>query len=157
MVKHRNTLCKLVWACIWGSLTLALGACGGSGAASGTPEERVHARIDSVVKVCRDEDWKAAAGYFAYRGSDRERKYKDTYDGNDDKERYAARRSGCDGLLDAFPERSASYRFADYRVEEESEGAWHVQVLDFPDHPDANPVYVAMLEINNRMVIGDVD
>ena len=136
---------------------LSMAACGGSGAASGTPQERVQTRIDQVVEICQDEDWAKAAGYFTYRGSDRERKYKDTYDASDDRERRSAKRA-CDALLyEAFPDATASYEFGEYSVEKESEGAWHIQVVKFPEHPNADPLYVAMLEIEGRMVIGDLD
>ncbi len=129
----------------------------GEAASGGTPEQRAQAAVHEVVETCRQEDWAAAAPHFVYRGDDASRAWKDTWDPEDEMERLRAK-SGCDGLLyGAFPETDSAYELGEIFVEKESEGTWYVQELTFPEEPDAEPVLVALLEIDGRMVVGDVD
>lgn len=126
-------------------------------APASSPEDRAAATIRDAVETCRSEDWAGATAHFAYRGDDESRKWKDTWDPADEKERLRAK-AGCDELLyGAFPETDSRYELGELSVEEESEGTWYVQEVSFPEDSDTAPIVVALLEVDGKMVIGDVD
>lgn len=136
---------------------VALSGCDSTGRAAAIPEAKARTLIERTAQACRARAWSEAAGYFAYSGPDRSRKFKDVYEPDNEQELHRVQTGGCDGLFYGFSDPNAEFAFGEFSTDSENEAFWYIQELTFPNDPDASPVHVAMLEIDGRLVIGDVD
>jgi len=96
-----------------------------------------------------------AAKYLVYRGDNKQRAWKVLMD-------YAnpADKNVVEELLSKFKRsivRDCNHHFVKYFTEKESEGIWHVLVVEYEKKSGARQVSYAFLKIGNRFGLGDID
>lgn len=122
--------------------------------------------LTSLLSVCKNVDFAdsnttklgtfyKAAPYIIYQGSDIERAWKvfANYSNAEDKE-------GVDEVCTRINEtvnRDSSYQIVKYFTEKESEGIWHVIVVNFRKKGVEKKVAFAFLKIGERFGLGDID
>jgi hypothetical protein len=104
-----------------------------------------------LFQLCKDNDHRGAADYIVYRGSDETRKWKDTYDYDNETERYQVEQT-C-GRISSYLELAPDFVFREFKKDKESEGTWHIWEVLFGN----KKVYFALLKIKGRYCLGDID
>lgn len=104
----------------------------------------------TLAAACNAQDWALAARYIAYRGSNDSRDFKDTFKPEVQKE--------LDEIVDvcgAFDEMELArgFKVKSYQTETESEGKWHILVVNGAEGEAA----LAFLLIKGRYALGDID
>ena len=113
-------------------------------------EELSKKELEKIFNLCKlDKDFKLAQ-YVVYRGDDEARKWKDSSHPKRQDEMKAVRKmkSSIKKYL-----AKGEYTFEEFFQEEESEGVWNVWKVNF----NGKSVYFAMLKINGKYAIGDID
>jgi hypothetical protein len=96
-----------------------------------------------------------AAPYIAYRGSDKKRAWKTfaNYRKAEDKQ---AVDEVCTRINETV-NRDSSYRIVKYLTQKESEGDWHVLMVQYNDSGVERGAIFAFLKIGKRLGLGDID
>lgn len=92
-----------------------------------------------------------AADYIVYSGSDETSQWKDTYDYDNETERYQVEQT-C-RRINSYLELAPDWVFGEFKKDKESEGTWYVWEFLF----GSKKVYFALLKINGRYCLGDID
>jgi len=122
--------------------------------------------LRSLLSICKNVDFAdpktnelgmfyKAAPYIIYRGSDKERAWKDFANYTN-----AEEKKGVDGICTRINEsvnRDSSYTIVKYFTEKESEGIWHVLMLNYKKNGIEKKAAFAFLKISNRFGLGDID
>jgi hypothetical protein len=96
-----------------------------------------------------------AAPYIVYRGADKKRAWK-TFANY----RKAEDKLGVDGIctrINGTINRDSSYRIVKYLTQKESEGTWHVLMVQYNKDGEAQEAAFAFLKIGKRFGLGDID
>ena len=109
-------------------------------------------RLAELIVNCRRGQFEEAASMIAYRGDDESRKWKDTFDYSR-KEEKARVSNTCRRLIDILPE-NGKYQILEHYIENESEGTWHILQVDAGEN---HTVYIGFLDLNGKLVLGDID
>ena len=123
--------------------------------ASTSDRKPVKTRLTELFGLCKAGDSNAAAGYFVYRGPDKNRKWKDTYRAADVAER-AEVRDAC-ARINSYLDNSQGYTFGPVKIERESEGEWHAVEVTFRQGGETKRVIFAFLPVKGQYSIGDID
>ena len=127
-----------------------------SSLSAGAGERRpVKTRLTELFGLCKAGDFGAAAGYFVYRGPDKNREWKDTYRAADAAER-AEVQAGC-ARIKSYLDESRGHTFGPVKVERESEGEWHVIAVSFKRGAETKRAVFAFLPVKGQFSIGDID
>ena len=115
-----------------------------------SPKDRSKAALQAMFDVVKAKDRPGLAKYLAYRGRDKERKWKDSsnYEASDEKSRVDASFSRIEFLLLA-----GAPSFDSFQSEKESEGTWLIWNVTF----GKKKALFACLDIGDRIVLGDID
>lgn len=115
----------------------------------------VKTRLTQLFGLCKAGNVSAAAGYFVYRGPDKNREWKDTYRAADAAER-AAVQDGC-ARIKSYLDESRGHTFGPVKVERESEGEWRVVEVTFKQGAGTKRAIFAFLPVKGQFSIGDID
>ncbi len=118
-------------------------------------EEDSKKDIEKIIELAKANDLGALANFIVYRGPDKARKWKDSYDVKDgwEKERVD---SMAESIRKIFSDDS-SYEFGKFQKKTQSEGEWHVWEISVKNKSETKTVIFAMLKIGDHYVIGDID
>ncbi|MDJ0520462.1 MAG: hypothetical protein QNJ90_00150 [Planctomycetota bacterium] len=125
---------------------LLLSACG----AGDSKDARARAALEELFAAARAEDYAKAAPRVVYRGRDKDRKWKDTYDAEKPEDRELLERALREvkaKVGEGTPE------WLEFRSEKESEGEW----LAWKVKTSQGTFWFACLEIDGRVALGDID
>jgi hypothetical protein len=117
--------------------------------------ETVETRLTELFDICKNDEAEAAAAYFVYRGPDKSREWKDTFNASDKVEK-AAVGELC-RRIKGYLDESEGYLLGEVKVERESEGEWHALEVSFQKGGEVKKVIFAFLQIKGQFAIGDID
>lgn len=96
-----------------------------------------------------------AAPYIIYRGDDKQRAWKDFANYNNPKEK-----KGLDEVcyrINKTINQDSSYHIEKYFTEKQSEGVWHVLMINYKRKGVDKKLAFAFLKVKNRFGLGDID
>lgn len=114
-------------------------------------KEESKADLIKLFTYCKNGHPDSAALYIVYRGNDEQRKWKDTYNYENESEKFEVDQA-CIRIKKNL-ESSPDFIFKEFKKETESEGTWHIWEVLFGD----KKVYFALLKINGKYCLGDID
>ena len=96
-----------------------------------------------------------AAPFIVYRGDDENRKWKSAcvYENPSEKEQVDAT---CERINQTINQDS-TYKILEYTTETESEGTWHVLIVEYKRKGIIKNSAFAFLKINGKFLLGDID
>ena len=131
-----------------------------------TDSTAVAKTLKSLLSICKNVDFAdpntlklgtfyKAAPFIIYRGSDKKRAWKvfANYSNAEDKK-------GVDEVctrINASVNRDSSYQIVKYFTEKESEGIWHVLMINYKKNGAERKAAFAFLKIGKRFGLGDID
>ncbi len=123
--------------------------------------------LHEILRICRSVDFAdpkvtelgrfyKAAPFIVYRGEDQSRKWKDiaNYSLPEDKKGVD---EVCERINRTANQDSLNYRIIKYHTETESEGTWHVLLVNYTRKGTQRTTAYAFLKIGNKFALGDVD
>lgn len=124
--------------------------------AAGDPMADTKVMIERILNYAKDGDFKALAPLLVYRGKDEARKWKTPCDYNNEEEKKQVDKFGA--KLRGMMRDLSKYELANYHVEMETEGEWHVWETTFYYNDGLDQtVQIGMLKLPGGFVLGDVD
>ena len=107
--------------------------------------------LTKLFSLCKNGKHDSVALYTVYRGTDETRKWKDTYnyDNNAEKREVEEICKRINSNLETAPD----FVFKEFKKETESEGTWYIWEIMFGE----KKVYFAILKINGKYCLGDID
>jgi hypothetical protein len=122
--------------------------------------------LRSLLSACKNVDFKdpnttklgtfyKAAPYILYQGNDDKRAYKSFADYSKPEDK-----KGVDEVCVRINEsvnRDGNFRIVKYITEKESEGVWHILVVDYKKNNAGKKASFAFLKIGGRFGLGDID
>lgn len=123
-------------------------------------------RFVELLNICKNVDFGdpktssaglfyKAAPYIVYRGDDKKRAWKSFANYSD-----VTEKKGVDEICTRINEtvnRDANYTIAQYRTEKESEGIWHLLMVNYVNNGKAGNLVFAFLKIGGKFGLGDID
>lgn len=97
-----------------------------------------------------------AAPYIIYRGNDKSRNWKDfsNYKNADEKKGVD---NVCERLNQTANQDSLGYKIVKYYTKQESEGTWHILLVNYKRKNLEKATAYAFLKIGNKFGLGDID
>lgn len=127
---------------------------------------KVAITLKELLKICRTVDFAdpkttelgtfyKAAPYIIYRGEDKSRDWKDfaNYENDEEKE-------GVDNIclrINRTINQDTNFVITKYLTNTESEGTWHVLLLEYFKKGEKKKIAFAFLYVKNRFRLGDID
>ncbi|MCP4443123.1 MAG: hypothetical protein GY810_29805 [Aureispira sp.] len=108
-----------------------------------------------MIELVKKEDYTKLAAMIVYRGTDQARKWKDVCNPNNSKELDHVK-SGSDRIKKYLGE-DFKYTHKECISETESEGTWHVLILNTTYRGEQKERAFAFLEIKGTFALGDID
>ena len=122
--------------------------------------------LNSLLSVCKNVDFAdpkttklgifyKAAPYIIYQGSDKKREWKAFANYSN-----AQEKKGVDAVCTRINEsvnRDSSYKIVKYFTKKESEGIWHVLMINYKKNGAERKAAFAFLKIGKRFGLGDID
>lgn len=118
-------------------------------------DEALKRRLTDVFTFCRNNRADLAAEYFVYRGPDKTREWRDNMRAGDLAENSASEEI-C-RRIKGYLDNSTEQVLGAVKVEQESEGEWHVIEVTFRKGDKTEKALFAFLPINGQFAIGDID
>ncbi len=120
----------------------------------------------TLISICKNVDFGdpktselgtfyKAAPYVIYRGDDKKRAWKDFANYKNPEEK-----KGVDEVCFRINEsvnRDSSYKIVQYITKKESEGSWHVLIINYTKKGAIKKLAFAFLKIGSRFGLGDID
>lgn len=116
--------------------------------------DKVGDRLHKLFILCFTDNYKDAAKYIVYRGSDTSRIWKDVYNYNNEDEKKSV--IGACKTIKAYLEEGGDYELTEFSEEEESEGVWYTWLVEFKKG-NHKKVYFSFLKVGKRYALGDID
>lgn len=131
-----------------------------------TDSAKTATTLKSLLSVCKNVDFAdpettktgmfyKAAPYIIYRGSDKKRAWKDFSNYNNTEEKKAVD-AVCTRINESV-NRDSVYKIVKYITEKESEGMWHILMVNYKKDGTEKKAAFAFLKIGNRFGLGDID
>jgi hypothetical protein len=131
-----------------------------------TDSSKAATTLQSLLSICKNVDFAdpettksgifyKAAPYIIYRGSDEKRAWKDFANYSN-----AEEKKGVDAVCTRINEsvnRDSNYKIVKYVTEEESEGIWHILMINYIRNGAEKKAAFAFLKIGNCFGLGDID
>ena len=143
MALNKKTLLFLI--CLFSFNTLAF--------TQDETSEKVADRLRKLFVLSFSDNYKVAAKYIVYRGSDSTRIWKDVYNFSKTDEKDAVI-DVCTRIKNHLIE-GGDYELTEFKTEEESEGKWYVWEVVFKNGNVKR--YFAFLKIKGKFALGDID
>ena len=131
-----------------------------------TDSLQVAKTLHELLTICRTVDFAdpnvtalgtfyKAAPYIIYRGDDTKRKWKDfaNYSNADEKKQVDAI---CE-RINRTANQDTAYSITQYITETESEGTWHVLMVNYKKNSAERSIAFAFLRIGKKFGLGDID
>lgn len=150
------------------TIILCLGLGGGIKAQTHKTDSAAVAKtLHELLTICRSVNFAdpkvtelgtfyKAAPYIIYRGDDKNRKWKAfaKYNNADEKKGVD---NVCEKINQTANQDSLSYKILKYHTEKESEGTWHVLMVNYTKKGKERTTAYAFLKIGNKFGLGDID
>jgi hypothetical protein len=115
--------------------------------------EKVADRLRKLFVLSFSDNYKSAAKYIVYRGSDTTRVWKDVYNYSNNEEKEAVI-DVCTRIKSHLIE-GGEYELIEFKTEKESEGKWYIWEVEFKNGNVKR--YFAFLKIKGKYALGDID
>jgi uncharacterized membrane protein len=123
-------------------------------------------RLQELLGICKNVNFAdpkttelgtfyKAAPYIIYRGNDKKRAWKDFANYKNEEEK-----NGVNEVcyrINQSVNQDASYKIIEYFTEKESEGTWHILMINYTNKGVEKKVAFAFLKIGNLFGLGDID
>lgn len=135
-------------------------------AAKAQDSAKVAKTFNDLISLCRNVDWGdpkvqelglfyKAAPYIVYKGDDEKRKWKVAANYSDPKEKEQVN-NVCYKINETVNQDS-SYKIVGYLTQKESEGEWHVLLINYVRKGKDKRAAYAFLKIGDKFLLGDID
>ncbi|HVZ40345.1 MAG TPA: hypothetical protein VHI13_13780 [Candidatus Kapabacteria bacterium] len=115
----------------------------------------LHRRLEELFSLCDEGKFSRAAGYLVYRGSNKARKWHDTYlYANPDEGRQV---DDICGRIARMLKECSGYGIVSFKRAKQSEGEWVVATVTFTTQKGAVSRQFAFLWVKENYSLGDID
>lgn len=117
--------------------------------------KKVEAAFETIFKAVQSGDKTLYHTFFVYRGSDQQRAWKDYLNVGNAEEKLQADKMWAEMMV--MMQGATSYQVKKYFTETESEGTWHLLVVNIKRESGDEENTFAFLQVKGGYAIGDID